>query len=180
MFGKFNLFRQLKLNKVDFNEVLNALESAQLSVNSLQLVACFGILDLGRWTNTNTKNIRWCERLFCDRLSRLCPALENLELYYCTSGSATASSPVRLPHLTSVTIYRLEKCCRFGIQECDNFCTMDQWQQVSFWDILKHVFNEYLRKHQVECSSGPWHSWIQSAAPTGSCLLIIFPKRIDL
>ena len=53
MFGKSNFFRQLKLNKVDFNKVLNALESAQLSLNSLQLVACFGILDLGRWTSTN-------------------------------------------------------------------------------------------------------------------------------
>ena len=118
---KFNFFRQLKLNKVDFNEVLNALESAQLSLNSLQLVACFGILDLGRWTSTNTKKLRWYERLFCGSLSRLCPALENLELYYCTSGSATASSPVRLPHLTSVTIYRLEKGCRFGIKEYDTF-----------------------------------------------------------
>ena len=32
--------------------------------------------------------------------------LESLELYYCTNGSATASSPVRLPRLSSVTIYR--------------------------------------------------------------------------
>jgi len=40
--------RQLKLNKVDFGEVLNALESAQLNLTSLQLVACNGILDLGR------------------------------------------------------------------------------------------------------------------------------------
>ena len=43
-----NHLRQLKLNKVDFGEVLNALESAQLNLASLQLVACNGILDLGR------------------------------------------------------------------------------------------------------------------------------------
>ena len=43
--------RQLKLNKVDFGEVLNALESAQLNLASLHLVACNGILDLGRWGN---------------------------------------------------------------------------------------------------------------------------------
>ena len=46
--------RQLKLNKVDFGEVLNALESAQLSLASLHLVACNGILDLGRWGNLNS------------------------------------------------------------------------------------------------------------------------------
>jgi len=39
------------------------------------------------------------------RLSRICPSLESLEVYYCTNGSATASSPVRLPRLSSVTIY---------------------------------------------------------------------------
>ena len=46
--------RQLKLNKVDFGEVLNALESAQLNLASLHLVACNGILDLGRWGNSVT------------------------------------------------------------------------------------------------------------------------------
>ena len=49
-------------------------------------------------------NMRW--RAVLTRLSRICPALESLELYYCTNGSATASSPVRLPRLSSVTIYR--------------------------------------------------------------------------
>ena len=46
--------RQLKLNKVGFGEVLNALESAQLNLASLHLVACNGILDLGRWGNLNS------------------------------------------------------------------------------------------------------------------------------
>ena len=45
---KTHHFRQLKLNKVDFVEVLTALESARLNLTSLQLVACNGILDLGR------------------------------------------------------------------------------------------------------------------------------------
>ena len=51
---KTHIPRQLKLNKVDFGEVLNALESAQLNLASLHLVACNGILDLGRWGNLNS------------------------------------------------------------------------------------------------------------------------------
>ena len=51
---KTQIPRQLKLNKVDFGEVLNALESAQLNLASLHLVACNGILDLGRWGNLNS------------------------------------------------------------------------------------------------------------------------------
>ena len=49
-----NRRRQLKLNKVDFGEILNASESAQLNLASLHLVACNGILDLGRWGNLNS------------------------------------------------------------------------------------------------------------------------------
>ena len=107
-----NHLRQLKLNKVDFGEVLNALESAQLNLTSLQLVACNGILDLGRLVyhyNLMTFQSRCMHdirKTVITRLSRICPALECLELYYCTNGSATASSPVRLPRLSSVTIYR--------------------------------------------------------------------------
>ena len=105
--------RQLKLNKVDFGEVLNALESAQLNLASLHLVACNGILDLGRWGKFEFSDLLLSfvkvvtiRKAVLTRLSRICPALENLELYYCTNGSASASSPVRLPRLSSVTIYR--------------------------------------------------------------------------
>ena len=85
--ANFSSIQKLKFNKIEFNSLLGLLADTNKRLTCLDLVSCTGSLDLGK-------------------LSRFCPNLVSLEIYY--SKNVVAKGQVFFPCLRKVVIYSTE------------------------------------------------------------------------
>ena len=82
--SKFKHIRKLKFNKIEFELLIETLKSMNNQITAIDLVTSKGNLDIGA-------------------LSKLCPNLITLEIYY--SKNVSSKTPVKFVNLTRIVIY---------------------------------------------------------------------------